>query len=206
MMSGEPGVDGVDGVRNTVPLPDLGEGLLSAEILAWRVAVGEAVRLDQVVAEIETEKTVVELPCPYEGVVTELHGRPGELIMVGAPLLTLLSPRAVEGTVKPGQRPDRVEETAHAGPSVLVGSGPGTANWQLESRTTRANGPMHEAADAPRHTLPDRRPVASPAVRRLAREMGVDLHMIQGSGPGGLITREDVTNAHTHAVQGASDD
>jgi 2-oxoisovalerate dehydrogenase E2 component (dihydrolipoyl transacylase) len=151
-------------------LPDLGEGLTEAEIVAWHVQVGDVVAVDQDVVEVETAKAVVEIPVPFAGRVAELHAGPGELLAVGDPLIT------VEGSG-----------------AVLVGYG--TSGPSRHRRRSRARG----LSPAPDVTRPA---VVSPIVRRLARNAGLDLGTIRGSGPDGLITRQDVEQAIAGPVAG----
>ncbi len=161
-------------------LPDLGEGLTEAEIVAWRVAVGDTVEVDQVVAEVETAKAAVEVPVPFAGVVRRLHGRPGELVAVGA-LLVSVEPAAF---VEPGVgTPDAdLVQSGH----VLVGYG--TSAPARRHRTPRRSRPAGE---------PSSRAVAviSPLVRKLARDHGLDLRGLAGTGTDGVIVRRDVEAA-----------
>ncbi|WP_416900802.1 E3 binding domain-containing protein [Micromonospora echinospora] len=204
-------------VRCAFRLPDLGEGLVSAEVLGWLVTVGDRVTVDQIVVEVETEKTTVELPCPYPGEVAELHAAAGDVLPVGAPLLTVLVPADLAGEAVPvgpsgavpvgpsgeavpvgptgeavpGTDPDPRRTASPARPDtaagpVLVGSGPDATSGQL----TR-----HVPAAPPPAARPAVRAAASPAVRRLARELGVDLHLLTGTGPDGLVTRQDVLDS-----------
>ncbi|WP_433132902.1 biotin/lipoyl-containing protein [Micromonospora sp. CA-240977] len=194
-MSGPAGVTG--GVPRTFHLPDLGEGLVSGEIIAWRLAVGDRVDVDQAVVEVETEKTVVELPCPYRGVIVELHAAPGAVIPVGAPLVTVLV--SEESDVVEPSEPYRSVSAPAAGQvttgGVLVGSGLDPHASMLTRRAAgRERGTGATRQPAPPSTA---RAAASPAVRRLARELGVELHRVPGTGPGGLVTRDDVLRAHS---------
>jgi 2-oxoisovalerate dehydrogenase E2 component (dihydrolipoyl transacylase) len=160
-------------------LPDLGEGLADAEIVRWLVSVGDAVEVDQPVVEVETAKAAIEVPVPYAGVVTALHGEAGSTVDVGAPLLSVAS----AGLSEPG-----VETSPN-----LVGSG-------LSKRARRQGGrrrnPVIPAARVPEPVAVQnghaRIPVISPVVRKLARDNNVDLHAITGSGPEGLVVRKDV--------------
>ncbi|RPF34889.1 dihydrolipoamide acetyltransferase family protein [Streptomyces sp. TLI_185] len=168
-------------------LPDLGEGLTEAEIVRWLVEVGDVVAVDQPVVEVETAKALVDVPCPYGGVVTARFGEEGTELPVGAPLLTVAVGPAASGG-----------ETEGSG-NVLVGYG--TSEAPARRRRVRpgqtapaapreANGSSgaREAADGPV-------PVISPLVRRLARQNGLDLKEMTGSGPDGLILRADVEYA-----------
>ncbi|MFZ4298489.1 dihydrolipoamide acetyltransferase family protein [Streptomyces cinereoruber] len=191
-------------------LPDLGEGLTEAEIVRWLVAVGDVVAVDQPVVEVETAKAMVEVPCPYGGVVTARYGEEGTELPVGAPLLTV----AVGGTGEPGPAP-AVEEGAGAAAeptgtaasaesavsavsseysgNVLVGygtAGPAARRRRVRQTAPAAAAPVPAAAPAPTHQGPV--PVISPLVRKLARDGGLDLRQVRGSGPEGLILRADV--------------
>ncbi|TDT97554.1 pyruvate dehydrogenase E2 component (dihydrolipoamide acetyltransferase) [Streptomyces sp. 846.5] len=159
-------------------LPDLGEGLTEAQIVTWLVRVGDSVNTDQPVAEVETAKAVVELPSPFAGRVVGLHGEAGDFIEVGRPLLTV-APEPVRSVAPPA-----VREAAEGSGQVLVGYG----TVQIPAARTgpvRATG-VNAASGAV---------TASPVVRRLAREAGLDLASVAGTGPGGLITRHDVQRA-----------
>ncbi|SMD24292.1 dihydrolipoamide acetyltransferase family protein [Kibdelosporangium aridum] len=165
-------------------LPDLGEGLVDAEIVRWLVAVGDAVEVDQPVVEVETAKAAIEVPVPYAGVVTALHGEAGSTINVGAPLLSVAS----AGLSEPG-----VETSPN-----LVGSGvTKRARRQGRRRALAAvNGvapQMSQVAVEPEKTGPVA--VISPVVRKLAKENHVDLRALAGSGPDGLVLRKDVVAA-----------
>ncbi|MFF6877102.1 MULTISPECIES: 2-oxo acid dehydrogenase subunit E2 [unclassified Streptomyces] len=170
-------------------LPDLGEGLTEAEIVEWRVAPGEQVAVDQVVAEVETAKAVVEVPVPYEGVVLELHGAAGDMLPVGAPLIT------VGG-----------EETPSGSGNVLVGYGTGpTATLPRRRSHHTVTPPATIAPAGTAHRTPGAAPlVISPLVRALARRHGVDLTHVAPSGPYGVILRRDVEQARTAAAQPAA--
>jgi 2-oxoisovalerate dehydrogenase E2 component (dihydrolipoyl transacylase) len=170
-------------------LPDLGEGLTEAEIVRWLVEVGDVVAIDQPVVEVETAKAMVEVPCPYGGVVTARYGEEGTELPVGSPLLTVAvgAPAADTGT-----------ETEGSG-NVLVGYG--TAAPPARRRRVRrmAADVVTSVADAPAPETGGRGdgpvPVISPLVRRLARENGLELRELTGSGRDGLILRADVEQA-----------
>ncbi|MFF0452569.1 dihydrolipoamide acetyltransferase family protein [Nocardia africana] len=170
-------------------LPDLGEGLTEAELISWSVAVGDTVELNQTIAEVETAKAQVELPCPFAGQVAELLARPGETVAVGAPLIRV--------------RTDAAGDAAAAAPegrtSVLVGYGPGTeAPTRRRSASKNGAAKPHSAASARDEEIPPEfpgRPPATPAARQLARELGINIAFVAGSGPGGAVTVEDVRHA-----------
>jgi 2-oxoisovalerate dehydrogenase E2 component (dihydrolipoyl transacylase) len=172
-------------------LPDLGEGLEEAEIVEWKVAEGDSVELNQPLVDVNTAKALVEIPSPFEGTIAKLHAGAGDMVEVGKPLVTF--------EVQPG-----AEEAAEAPKreAVLVGYGVDQDAKAKRRRRLRPPGgrkapaarveaPFEPAAAPP----PAGKVLATPPVRRLARERGVDLALIEGSGPGGRITREDVMKA-----------
>jgi 2-oxoisovalerate dehydrogenase E2 component (dihydrolipoyl transacylase) len=227
------------------PLPDLGEGLTESEIVAWRVAVGDRVELNQIIADVETAKAVVELPSPYSGVITALHAAEGETVNVGEPLFScdtgedaavgasLEAPEAAESaqsaqsaeaapeteTRRAAQRETASERDAAPGPN-LVGYGARDEGGP-KRRARRAAlvadlvPPVPADADAgddldaappsgaaagvatttDLSTGAPERPRSTPPVRKLARDLGVDLTDVAGTGERGLITRADVEAA-----------
>ena len=236
-------------------LPDLGEGLTESEILSWKVAVGDTVTLNQVIAEVETAKAVVELPSPFAGVVAALHEQPGSVVEVGKPIVSFEVDDAgasnggngpAAGDQAAGE-PTSTSETASNGGSGsngvsrsngvsgsnggsqpveasvaaaspakrepnLVGYGAVVehagrptrrvrANVQtVQAETVQAETPQARPMEVPRESTPHpdaataERPRSTPPVRKLARDLGIDLQLVPGTGPGGLITREDVQN------------
>ncbi|MGW2565628.1 dihydrolipoamide acetyltransferase family protein [Streptomyces sp. NPDC001537] len=168
-------------------LPDLGEGLTEAEIVRWLVEVGDVVAVDQPVVEVETAKALVDVPCPYGGVVTARFGEEGTELPVGAPLLTVAVGPAASGG-----------ETEGSG-NVLVGYG--TSEAPARRRRVRPGQPAPAApreangSSGAREPADGPVPVISPLVRRLARQNGLDLKEMTGSGPDGLILRADVEYA-----------
>lgn len=200
-------------------LPDLGEGLTEAELVNWLVNVGDEIRVDQPIAEVETAKSMVEVPSPYAGTVAALHGEPGETLDVGKPLISVTPVGSVAAPVDapaaaPAAAEDaaaevyREEEKAGSG-NVLIGYGtPGGHGVARRTRPRKASaesavaGPVAQvpAADKAADELLLMRTrvpgklgaVISPLVRRMARDHGVDLGELQGSGASGLIMRRDV--------------
>ncbi|MDV7223985.1 dihydrolipoamide acetyltransferase family protein [Streptomyces prunicolor] len=182
-------------------LPDLGEGLTEAEIVRWLVEVGDVVAIDQPVVEVETAKAMVEVPCPYGGVVTARFGEEGTELPVGSPLLTVAVGSATADT-------DTGAETEGSG-NVLVGYGTGAPparrrrvrRMAADVVTSVADAPAAAPAPAPAPAAETRgrddgpAPVISPLVRRLARENGLELRELTGSGRDGLILRADVEQA-----------
>jgi pyruvate dehydrogenase E2 component (dihydrolipoamide acetyltransferase) len=186
-------------------LPDLGEGLTEAEILGWKVAVGDTVAVDQPVAEVETAKAAVEVPCPFAGTVAELHGAPGDVVAVGTPLISVRPAEPPAGFAEPGvvvpaaRSAGPAEEGASDSGAVLVGygTGGGTRRQGRRRRAPLPDGPRTTASAAASGApaRPGRAAVVSPLVRRLAREHGVDVADLTGSGEGGLVLRRDVQAA-----------
>jgi pyruvate dehydrogenase E2 component (dihydrolipoamide acetyltransferase) len=157
-------------------LPDLGEGLTEGEIVAWHVKPGDTVTDGQVICEAETAKAVVELPVPFDGVVVGIHVEAGTTVPVGTPLIT-------------------VEELSSE-PRNLVGYG--VRQPRAESAPRRERTAAHPAM----FSVGAMRPRAKPPVRRLARDLGVDLASLHPTGPHGTIRREDVLRAEKPAAAG----
>jgi 2-oxoisovalerate dehydrogenase E2 component (dihydrolipoyl transacylase) len=158
-------------------LPDLGEGLTESELVAWHVAVGDLVSLNQTIAEVESAKAVVQLPSPFAGVVTRLVGEPGATMAVGTVIATF-----------------EVEEDAPpptARNPVLVGYGAPVERTDRPQRRVRSSAGISPAEPV---SLVER-PRSTPPVRRLAHDLGVELDTLSGSGEDGVITREDVQAA-----------
>src|ERR1700682_109633 len=155
-------------------MPDLGEGLTEGEINRWLVAEGDVVAVDQPVAEITTEKAVVEVPTPFGGRVAALHGEAGDSIAVGTPLISI---EVAGATSEP------------ASGNVLVGYG--TSEAAPRQRRSVATPPESGAASS----RPAAAQPSSPLVRRLAAELGIDLATISGTGPGGMVTQSDLERA-----------
>jgi len=156
-----------------IKTPDIGEGIAEVELVAWHVQPGDAVKEGQVLAEVMTDKATVEIPSPVAGKVATLGGQPGQVMAVGAELIRLEVEGA--GNVKAGAAPEAA--TAAASDSLPQGG--------------------REHVQPPRATQPPTRPagekpIASPAVRRRAWELGIELQFVHGSGPAGRITNEDL--------------
>jgi pyruvate dehydrogenase E2 component (dihydrolipoamide acetyltransferase) len=205
--------------RREFLLPDLGEGLTEAEIVAWHVAVGDVVTLNQVIAEVETEKAVVELPSPFAGTVLALLAEAGATVDVGAPIIAIEIDQAGTegaGTAAVAAAPSAPVTAMESAPAeervpTLVGYGPSEAA-PTSRRHRRGRGAGSGMAPPPvvppaPSVLPlgddvtaaaagaapvASRPLAKPPVRYMARVRGVDLTQVAGSGPDGVITREDV--------------
>ena len=185
-------------------LPDVGEGLVEAEIVEWKVAVGDRVELNQPLVDIETAKAVVELPSPFAGVVLTLHGAVGDVMEVDKPLITFdiggadepaAPPVAAEPATTPQVAPDATMVPERQ--AVLVGYG--VANEEAVTTRTRRR-PPSAPVPAPAVAASSPAPVQSaprstPPVRLYAKQHGVDLAALHGTGRDGVITRDDVERA-----------
>ena len=181
-------------------LPDLGEGLNEAEIVSWLVAPGDLIAIDQVVVEVESAKSVVELPSPFAGRVEQLHGQVGDVIQKGSPLITVASDSPVG---VPPESPDVVPGTALRDAEPTTGSGAVLVGYGTKESSVRLKRPeggrFGRRATEPVPTVagslldPDRRsPVVSPLVRKQAKLHGIDATQLAGTGPGSLVLRSDV--------------
>ncbi|KGN37179.1 dihydrolipoamide acetyltransferase family protein [Knoellia subterranea] len=195
-------------------LPDPGEGLLEAEIVEWKVAVGDTVKVNDIVVEIETAKSLVELPIPWAGTVTALLVNVGDEVAVGTPIIGIddgqggesASPAAESAaTVTSASTSDSAPAEVEEEPvKTLVGYGPKAGGSSRRPRKAAAS-PAAAPAPAP-VAAPEPEPVATPVpattgggkalakppVRKLAKDLGIDLGSVAGSGPGGIVTRSDV--------------
>jgi len=189
----------------TFPLPDVGEGLTEAEIVQWRVAPGDSIALNQVVCEIETAKSLVELPSPFSGVVTELLAKEGDTVLVGAPILAVRSgddePAPDSGVSEAlADTEGTVTHDNGAEPAVKNLVGYGAVQGAQASRRRRAAPPSDAPVVAtPAPSVAANLPVvqaldtiAKPPIRKLAKDLGVKLADVQATGIGGEITRDDV--------------
>jgi len=191
--------------RYVFKMPDLGEGTVEAEVVAWHVKVGDTIQEDQIMAEVMTDKAAVEVPSPVTGKVIALHGAPGEMVRVGAELIVFETDVNAAGeAASPPATPSAASASATAAPATAA---PATA--ALATAATRpsssptASGAVattdieHEPAVA---AAASGRVRASPATRRQAREAGIDLRLVAGSGPQGRITRQDFETAKQQGV------
>ena len=219
------------------PLPDAGEGLTEADIVEWRVAVGDTVEVNQTIVEIETAKSLVELPSPFAGVVTEILVPPGQTANVGDPIIVFdVDPGGAAPVDDAPADTAAAAQDAAAGESGAVLVGYGVSDGGTRRRARRGTSlpaaaePAPAVADAivaPVAAVPpapaaslagpasgapapsstpsssphsaDERVLAKPPVRKLARDLGIDLGSVAPSGPGGIVTREDVL---AYQVQG----
>lgn len=183
--------------RYIFKMPDLGEGTVQAEVVAWHIKVGDAVREDQVMAEVMTDKAAVEVPSPVNGRIVSLHGQPGDMVRVGAEFVvfeTEVADTATTGEVPqlaPAVAPPAPAPTPVVQPAPVVQSVP-VAKPAAAMEST----PAVRAGEVLRNPVEtSQRIKASPATRRRAREAGLDLGTVQGSGPSGRITRQDIEAA-----------
>ncbi|WP_137844467.1 dihydrolipoamide acetyltransferase family protein [Microbacterium sp. 2FI] len=177
----------------TFVLPDVGEGLTEAEIVAWRVAPGDVVAVNDVLVEIETAKSLVELPSPFAGTVGDLLAAEGDTVNVGAAIITIASVANGAGPTVVGQsehgEPADAEASDGGDGAVLVGYGTG---GHVQSRRRKPAVSAQERVEASVGV------VAKPPIRKLARDLGVDLAAVTPSGAAGEVTREDIVR---HASQ-----
>ncbi|WP_405389824.1 2-oxo acid dehydrogenase subunit E2 [Streptomyces sp. NBC_01102] len=196
-------------------MPDVGEGLTEAEILKWFVQPGDTVTDGQVVCEVETAKAAVELPIPFDGVVHELRFPEGTTVDVGEVIIAVdVAPGsgdapAAEATPAPVAQPvAQAEPEAPKGRQpVLVGYGVAESSTKRRARKgVEVPGPAAAAIQAEINghgaVVPESRPLAKPPVRKLAKDLGIDLATVTPTGEGGIITREDV---HAAAVPVAAE-
>jgi len=155
-------------------LPDVGEGVAEGEIVVWHVDPGDEVSEDEVLAEVETDKAVVDLPAPVDGVVEELHADPGDMVPVGQVVVTI----DTDPETGAGAATEQSDDT--------------TAGGSANGTTAEIGADGAVAATEDGVSTPEGRVFAPPNVRQLARELGVDIGSVEGSGPGGRITRSDV--------------
>ncbi|MFJ8204712.1 dihydrolipoamide acetyltransferase family protein [Micromonospora chalcea] len=177
-------------------LPDVGEGLTEAEIVTWRVAPGDPVGLNDILVDIETAKAVVELPSPYAGVVDRLLAEEGQTVEVGSPIIAIRTGGDADAA------PDAASPPAEERTAVLVGYG---VSAQARTRRPRRATPSVRPAEPARRPHTSRPPVLTkPPLRKLAKDLGVELADVRGSGPGGRITRQDLLD-HTTGPAAATD-
>jgi 2-oxoisovalerate dehydrogenase E2 component (dihydrolipoyl transacylase) len=193
-----------------IKMPDIGEGIAEVELVAWRVQLGDNVTEDQILADVMTDKATVEIPSPVHGKVLALGGKVGELMAVGSELIRLEVEGA--GNIKDGAPPaSRHAATATAAaaapaaakvaasPQVAPDGGDNSAAPVLAPSTVSKGAPAKQADVAPPPRMPQTptrapgdKPIASPAVRRRAWELGIELQFVHGSGPAGRITNDDL--------------
>jgi len=177
-------------------LPDLGEGVHEAELLKWRVSVGDTIKEHETLADMETDKAVVEVPSPWTGVVSELCGSEGDIINVGNILV-----KYDIGGESAATSPDPPQESAESESEGEDGDA-GTVVGNVSGELTVSSRFARRSDEADVDTNHSGRSLATPAVRRIARELGVDIGRIRGTGRGGRVTASDV---HGFASGGVAD-
>jgi len=191
-------------------LPDVGEGLTEADIVAWHVKPGDLVEDGQIIVEIETAKAVVELPCPWDGTVARLLAEEGQTVEVGVPIIAVevgTSASAERAEVAAPASAESASDDEAGAHSILVGYGVKASATTRRARRTAAGRPeTAEVPTAPEEPVeppevpaepgvPAARVLAKPPVRKLAKDLGISLAALAGSGPDGSITRDDVQRA-----------
>lgn len=197
--------------NHTVKMPDLGEGITEVEVVAWHVQAGDTVAEDQVLADVMTDKATVEIPSPVAGTVSRLGGEVGEVLAVGAALIEIEvdgdgdSDGAGDAAPAPAQAVTKKASPTSDGkpaPVATAGKKPDKAAAASKGTSVPATAPKPAASTPASPTAGDDRPIASPALRRRAWELGVDLRKIVASGAGGRILQVDL-DAHVarHGTQ-----
>ena len=167
-----------------IKMPDIGEGIAEVELVDWHVKPGDVVAEEQVLADVMTDKATVEIPSHVAGTVVALTGKPGDVIAVGSEIIRL----EVEGK-------GNVDDAAPAKPAAKVEAAPAPAPKPVPSPPKPAPAPaptLSLASSRPEPQSDNEKPLAAPAVRRRAKELGIDLAGVSGSGPDGRITQEDL--------------
>ncbi len=191
-------------------LPDLGEGVHEAELIKWRVQVGDTVKEHQTMAEMETDKALVEVPSPWNGVIGELCGKAGDTILVGSVLVRYASKGASAvtkpQTVSAPAKQQAASAAQHAAPVAKVdvkvdanedaGTVVGNVSGSLGVPSRFARKPEHESISSSAN-----KSLATPAVRRIARELGVNIQQVRGTGRGGRVTASDLQAVSQGAVE-----
>ncbi|GGM60869.1 pyruvate dehydrogenase E2 component (dihydrolipoamide acetyltransferase) [Halarchaeum rubridurum] len=182
-------------VEQSFELPDLGEGIAEGELVAWAVAPGDHVEQDQVIAEVETDKALVEVPSPYDGTVTELHAEEGEMVPVDYVIATF------EIDASDAEPAGTEAETDESSTPVDAGTVEAESAELETAEATEGGAEASEAGGAP-----GGRVFAAPSTRSLARDLDVDIETVEGTGAGGRVTESDVRRAAESASEsGASE-
>jgi 2-oxoisovalerate dehydrogenase E2 component (dihydrolipoyl transacylase) len=167
---------------HVIKMPDIGEGIAEVELSQWHVKVGDMVVEDQVLADVMTDKAMVDIPSPVNGKVIALGGQPGEVMAVGSILISIEVEGA--GNVKESAQPAPVKEAPMAAPKVATA---------VESKPVAAAAPRAAVCQGPMVAREaDERPLASPAVRKHALDLGIQLRLVRGTGPAGRVLHEDL--------------
>ncbi|WP_103308831.1 MULTISPECIES: dihydrolipoamide acetyltransferase family protein [unclassified Pseudomonas] len=175
---------------HVIKMPDIGEGIAEVELSVWHVKVGDMVVEDQVLADVMTDKAMVDIPSPVHGRVIALGGEPGEVMAVGSELIRI----EVEGA-------GNLKESAQPAPAAAAAQAPKPAPVATPEPVLEKTAAPRPAPQAPVARDPDERPLASPAVRKHALDLGIQLRLVQGSGPAGRVLHEDL---EAYLAQGPS--
>ncbi|KVG67823.1 branched-chain alpha-keto acid dehydrogenase subunit E2 [Burkholderia ubonensis] len=178
---------------HVIKMPDIGEGIAEVELVAWHVEAGQTIKEDQPLADVMTDKAAVEIPSPVSGKVIALGGRIGEMMAVGSELIRLEVEG--EGNLKPGADVREAAEVAAAAVAAPAATAPEVSSSDAGQPASRAPAEPRRAEHAapPRAALaPGERPLASPAVRQRAWDMGVELRYVRGTGEAGRILHADL--------------
>ena len=176
--------------RSQFLLPDLGEGVMEAELISWKVAPGDTVKEHQTLAEMETDKALVEVPSPWSGKIKDLNGNVGDIILVGDALVTYdIGAAATPAPASPSATEPESAEREDAG--TVVGNVSETLT--MPSSFQRASSPAASNADGGRS-------LATPAVRRIARDLNINIDIVSGTGRGGRVTASDIQSHATPAT------
>ncbi len=155
--------------------PDVGEGITEGKLVSWKIKEGDSVKEDQVLAEVETDKAVVEIPSPANGVVDELHAKEGDVIKVGDVLVTF-------------NEDGKPKESTKSGEDITTNNKEADASKPQEEQEAK----HQEGSDT--KSAKKLRVLAAPSVRRLAREKEIDINLVVGTGPNGRVTKQDIEN------------
>ncbi|MCK8682366.1 dihydrolipoamide acetyltransferase family protein [Pseudomonas umsongensis] len=176
---------------HVIKMPDIGEGIAEVELSQWHVKVGDMVVEDQVLADVMTDKAMVDIPSPVHGKVIALGGQPGEVMAVGSVLISIEVEGA--GNVRESAQPAPVKEAPVAAPKIETA---------VETKPIAAATPKAAACQGPMVAREaDERPLASPAVRKHALDLGIQLRLVRGTGPAGRVLHEDL---EAYLAQGQS--
>ncbi|MCW2310559.1 dihydrolipoamide acetyltransferase family protein [Rhodoferax antarcticus] len=210
----------------SIKMPDIGEGIAEVEVVAWRVAVGDEVAEDQILADVMTDKATVEIPSHVAGIVLSLDAAVGQVVAVGTPIIHIKTAAALieqaqvamlneapdsaeaPSALRPVSVPSAAATTLAASPAAAPPATPEAAPHATPTTiATPVDAAARSSAPAAPNTVPepapDDRPIAAPAVRRRAWELGIDLSQIAGTGPAGRITHGDLDQAAAHGNAGA---
>ena len=182
---------------HVIKMPDIGEGIAEVELVAWNVKLGDSVAEDQPLADVMTDKATVEIPSPVVGKVLALGGRPGQMMAVGSELIRI----EVDGTGNADAAPSAVAVRTpppSAQPVASAAAPPAPSPEPAAVAKPVSKGTVATAAQ-PMVRQPGDKPIASPAVRRRAWDMGIELRYVAGSGTAGRITRADLDAYATRA-------